>query len=174
VFLRVEDSNRPMNRTFSSFALALLVCAEVPAATINTKLTVTSAALTLGVSASLSGPASLSNIGTGTIAAPSLTANAQGNYSGAFTITLTGGGGSGTITGALNIPASAIAAAATGGQISGSATVSGGTYSGGVTGGTILRISRRAAFSLSRAATSRPRAIRRSRRRVLKFPAVLR
>jgi len=138
-----------MNRTFSSFALALLVCAEVPAATINTKLTVTSAALTLGVSASLSGPASLSNIGTGTIAAPSLTANAQGNYSGAFTITLTGGGGSGTITGALNIPASAIAAAATGGQISGSATVSGGTYSGGVTGGSFPSLAGTGSFGVS-------------------------
>ena len=81
------------------------------------------------------GQVTLTNIGSGTMAAPSLTADAQGNYSGAFTITLTGGGGSGTINGRLDIPASALVAVAIGGTISGSATVLGGTYSGGVTGG---------------------------------------
>ena len=86
-----------------------------PAATINTKLTVTMRPYSRRECIVFRGPATLPNIGSGTIAAPSLTANAQGNYSGAFTITLTRRR-AGTITGTLTIPVSVIAAAATGCQ----------------------------------------------------------
>ena len=112
-----------MTRTFSGVALALAICAVAPAATINTTLTVTNATLTLGASASLSGPATLSTIGSGTFAAPSLTTDTSGNYSGNYTITLAGAD---RITGVLKVPASALAGALTGGNISGSATVTGG------------------------------------------------
>jgi uncharacterized protein (TIGR03437 family) len=119
-----------MKRTFSTLALALLVGAAAPAATINTTLTVTAATLTLGTSASITGPATLTNIGNGTFSAPSLTADASGNYSGPYSITITGGGDK--ITGTLKIPGTAITAALTGGAITGSATVTGGagTYNG--------------------------------------------
>jgi hypothetical protein len=96
-----------MNRTFSSIALALLVCAAAPAATINTKLSVTNATVSLGFSASLSnGQVTLTNICSGTMSAPSLTAS-TGNLSAPFTITLTGGAS--TIAGTLKIPPSALA-----------------------------------------------------------------
>ena len=119
-----------MKRTFSTLALALLVGAAAPAATINTTLTVTNATLTLGASASITGPATLTNIGSGTFSAPSLSADASGNYSGPYSITITGG--SDKITGTLKIPGTAIQAALTGGAITGSATVTGGagTYNG--------------------------------------------
>jgi uncharacterized protein (TIGR03437 family) len=119
-----------MKRTFSNLALALLVGAAAPAATINTTLTVTNATLTLGASASITGPATLTNIGSGTFSAPSLSADASGNYSGPYSITITGG--SDKITGTLKIPGTAIQAALTGGAITGSATVTGGagTYNG--------------------------------------------
>jgi uncharacterized protein (TIGR03437 family) len=119
-----------MKRTFSTLALALLVGAAAPAATISTTLTVTGATLTLGTSATISGPATLTSIGSGTFSAPALTADASGNYSGPYTITITGG--SDKITGTLKIPGTALTAALTGGALTGSATVTGGagTYSG--------------------------------------------
>lgn len=109
--------------------MALVLCAAASAATISTKLSVTNAVLSLGVATSLSGPATLTNIGNGTFSSPSLAVDSGGNYSGAFTITLAGAD---KINGTLKIPAAAIAAAATGGTITGSATVTGGagTYAG--------------------------------------------
>src|ERR1035438_2003763 len=119
-----------MKRTFSTLALALLLGAAAPAATINSTLTVTGATLTIGASASLTGPATLTNIGSGTFSAPLLSADASGNYSGPYSITISGGGDK--ITGTLKIPGTAITAALTGGAITGSATVTGGagTYNG--------------------------------------------
>ena len=119
-----------MKRTFSTLALALLVGAAAPAATISTTLTVTGATLTLGTSAAITGPMTLTNIGSGTFSAPALTADSSGNYSGPYSITITGG--SDKITGTLKIPGTAISAALTGGALTGSATVTGGagTYSG--------------------------------------------
>jgi uncharacterized protein (TIGR03437 family) len=90
---------------------------------------VTNATLSLGLSASISGPATLSTIGTGTFSAPSLTTDSSGNYNGSYTITLPGAD---RITGVLKIPASALTALTTGGTLTGSATVTGGagTYAG--------------------------------------------
>src|ERR1019366_5046413 len=65
---RVEDSKRLMKRTFSTLALALLVCAAATAATISTTLTVNATAA-LGVSgATINGTASFTGgIGSGTL-----------------------------------------------------------------------------------------------------------
>jgi uncharacterized protein (TIGR03437 family) len=118
-----------MKRTYPGIALALLICAVAPAATINTTMTVTNAVITIGATAAVSGPVTLTTIGSGTFAAPSLAADSGGNYSGAYTITLAGAD---RITGVLRIPASALTAVFTGGALTGSATVTGGagTYSG--------------------------------------------
>ncbi|HXK07253.1 MAG TPA: hypothetical protein VMS37_32965 [Verrucomicrobiae bacterium] len=120
-----------MTRNFARYALALALCAGAPAATINTTLTV-NATGSLGLSVTASGTATLTNIGNGTFNATlSLSsADAQGNLSAPFTVTLTGGAG--TITGTLKIPAAALSGSST---LTGSATVSGGTYGGGVSGG---------------------------------------
>ena len=117
-----------MTRTISSFTLALLFCAGVQAATINTTLTVNASAA-LGVSGlTATGTASLTGIGSGTFSATAgLTPDASGNYNAPYTITLTSGA-TGTITGTIKIPASVLQGSGTG-----SATVTGGTY--GATGG---------------------------------------
>ncbi|MEO8594410.1 MAG: hypothetical protein ABI759_13920 [Candidatus Solibacter sp.] len=118
-----------MKRISSGITLALLICAAAPAATVNTTLTVTNATLTIGLGTSLNGPATLTTIGSGTLSAPSLTADSSGDYSGNYTITLAGAD---RITGVLKVPGSAISAALAGGAITGSATVTGGagTYAG--------------------------------------------
>src|ERR1017187_9055737 len=117
---RVEDSDRPMKRTFSILARALLVCAAASAAVISTTLTV-NATGSIGASIAATGTATLTTIGSGTFAATlSLTPDASGNYSAPFTITLTGGAG--TITGTLKIPPAVLTGSGTG-----SATITGGT-----------------------------------------------
>src|ERR1035437_3873198 len=121
-----------MKRTFSNLALALLVCAAAPAATVNTTLTVTNATGSIGASIIVSGPATLPNIGSGSgtfSATLSLTPDSSGNYSAPFTITLTGGADK--ITGTLKLPGEALS----GGPLTGAAaTVTGGSgaYAGAV------------------------------------------
>src|SRR5471030_1603249 len=115
-----------MIRTFVSIALAMIGCAGAQAATISTRLTV-SAAATIGVTISVTGQATLTNIGSGTITGtlPSLTPDSAGNLSVPFTITLTTGG-PGTIAGTVKVPFAALLSGA-GGPVTGSATVTGGT-----------------------------------------------
>ena len=110
-----------MKRTFSTLALALLVGAAAPAATINTTLTV-NASGSIGLSGiSATGTATLTNIGSGTFSGSvSLTPDSTGNFSAPFTITLTGGAG--TITGTLSIPPAVLTGSGTG-----SAKITGGT-----------------------------------------------
>src|SRR5450759_2159272 len=119
--LRVEDSKRPMKRTFSTLALALLVGAAAPAATISTTLTV-NASGSFGLSGiAATGTASLTNIGSGTFSGSvPLTPDSTGNFNAPFTITLTGGAG--TITGKLKIPPEVLT-----GSGNGYATITGGT-----------------------------------------------
>ena len=107
----------------ASATLALLVCAGAQAATISTTLTV-NATLAIGTSVTATGTASLTNgVGSGTFSA-TLAASASG-YSGPYTITLSGGGG--TITGVFTMPVAMLS-----GNGTASATVTGGTgtYSG--------------------------------------------
>src|ERR1017187_5887751 len=126
---RVEDSKRLMKRTFSTLALALLVCAAAMAATISTTLTVNATGSFGGTSITATGTASLTTIGSGTFSGTvSLTPDSTGNYSAPFTITLSGGAG--TITGTLKIPPAVLTGSGTG-----SATITGGTYGGGVATG---------------------------------------
>jgi uncharacterized protein (TIGR03437 family) len=113
-----------MKRTFSTLALALLVCAAAPAATIGTTLTVTNATGTssvVGGEAPLSGPATLTNVGSGTFSSNYSKADTSGNTNNPYTIALAGGAG--TITGTFYFPQSALK----GGPLTGSATVTGGT-----------------------------------------------
>src|ERR1017187_3475236 len=118
---RVEDSKRLMKRTFSTLALALLVCAAAMAATISTTLTVNATGSFGGTSITATGTASLTTIGSGTFSGTvSLTPDSTGNYSAPFTITLSGGAG--TITGTLKIPPAVLTGSGTG-----SATITGGT-----------------------------------------------
>jgi uncharacterized protein (TIGR03437 family) len=104
-----------MIRTFVIFA-CVLACAGAQAATINTTLTVTNATGALGASISVSGPATLTNIGSGTFTATLDIATLKAQY----TIALSGGGG--TITGALTLNANLLT-----GNGTASATVTGGT-----------------------------------------------
>ena len=97
--------------------LALAVAAGVQAATINTTLTITNAALSIGVTTTLAGPCTLSGIGSCTFSA-TVNTSASG-FSGPFTITITSGG---SLTGTFNLPTTVLA-----GSGSGSATITGGT-----------------------------------------------
>jgi uncharacterized protein (TIGR03437 family) len=120
-----------MKRTFTNLALALLVCAAAPAATISTTLTVDKATGGIDIqhgSISASGAATLTNIGSGTILATApLAPDATGNISGTFTITLTGGADK--IAGTFTLPASVISGTSfTGGSLA--VTSGSGTYAG--------------------------------------------
>jgi uncharacterized protein (TIGR03437 family) len=112
-----------MKRTFSTLALALLVGAAAPAASIPTTLTLANATGSLGVTGiAVTGPVTLSNIGSGTFSATiPLAPDASGNLAGTFTITLAGAD---KITGTFKLPASAIQGDSFTG---GSMTVTGGT-----------------------------------------------
>jgi len=100
--------------------IALPFCAM--AGTINTTLTVTNAAAAIGASGiTVTGPATLTNIGSGTFTATaSLSGLSGASINAQFTITLSGPD---SITGAINVPTSAI----TGQSGTGSAQVTGGT-----------------------------------------------
>src|SRR5690242_6669523 len=113
-----------MFRRYAIFALAPLVCAGLHAATINTTWSVNNASGSIGAQITVSGPTTLTNIGSGTFSA-SVSFGTTQNISAPFTITLTTGD---KINGTLSVPASALA----GGPLTGSATITGGTgaYSG--------------------------------------------
>src|SRR4051812_36245442 len=90
---------------FKSFSLSLLLCAAGVAATTNTTLTVdASGSLSLTTGAfNATGTASLSGIGNGTFTGSLNVASITGaNVSAPFTITLSGG----TVTGTITVPAS--------------------------------------------------------------------
>src|ERR1017187_1702934 len=107
--LRVEDSNRPMKRTFSTLVLALLVGAAAPAATISTTLTVNATLKPSSdfTSFALAGTTSFTGgIGSGTIAASiGIAAIESDPVKTTFTITLASGG---TLTGTLSVPQATI------------------------------------------------------------------
>jgi uncharacterized protein (TIGR03437 family) len=103
------------------FACTILLIAAAQAATINTTLTVTNAIATVSASGfSISGPATLTNVGSGTISA-SVTVGAS--LTGNFTITLTSGT-TGTITGTITLPVTILSGS---GSANGTATITGGT-----------------------------------------------
>src|ERR1041385_3974298 len=104
-----------MFRRYAIFALAPLVCAGLHAATISTTWSVNNASGSIGAQITVSGPTSLTNIGTGTFSA-SVSIGTSQNISAPYTVTLTNGD---KITGTLTVPASALA----GGPLTGSATV---------------------------------------------------
>ena len=104
-----------MTRTIVRYALPLLLCLGAQAATTNTTLTVNATA-TFGTTISATGTATLSGIGTGTFTG-TLTAGASG-FSAPFTIALSGG----NLTGTLTIPTSVLSGSGTG-----SGTITGGT-----------------------------------------------
>src|SRR5436309_1486798 len=112
-----------MNRLIAILTLVLMVCAGAHAATFNTTLTVTNASGSLGASGlSATGPATLTGIGSGTFSGSvPLSPDSSQNLNGTFTINVTSGT-TGTITGTLKIPASALT-----GSLTGSATVTAGT-----------------------------------------------
>src|SRR5258708_25864338 len=127
---RVEDSDRPMNRTFSSLALALLVCTAAQAASISTTLTVNATAAIAATGFEITGSANFTNgIGNGTVAATvPLSAIATDPAKTTFTITLTSGG---TLTGTLSVPLSVLTGGATSSASVGVAVTGGtGTYAG--------------------------------------------
>lgn len=135
-----------MTRRLASFAVALLACAGLQAATINTTLTVNATTALSGTNITATGTAGLTNIGNGTFSGTvSLTNITSTTVSAPFTITLSGGAG--TITGTLLIPTTLLTGATSSG--SGSATISGGTYGGGVTGGSFTTLSGTASGSLA-------------------------
>jgi hypothetical protein len=108
-----------MIRRIASLLPALLLCAGVQAATVNTTLTV-NATGSIGLSITATGTATLTNIGNGTFSATlSLTPDASGNLSAPFTITLTNGD---KINGTIKFSASLLTGSGTG-----SATITGGT-----------------------------------------------
>src|SRR5260370_38376626 len=87
--LRVEDSNKLMNRTVSSLALALLACAAAPAATISTTLTGNATASIGAPGITASGTAALPTLGTGrSTATLSLTPATTGDHTPPLTSTL--------------------------------------------------------------------------------------
>jgi uncharacterized protein (TIGR03437 family) len=117
-----------MRRTFSLLIPALLSIAGVQAATTTTTITVNNAPVTLaGTNVSVAGTATLTNIGSGQFTASlSLTSISGLNVSPPFTIQLS----SGTLTGTLTVPAGLFLGSSTSGQ--GSLNITGGTA--GVTG----------------------------------------
>jgi len=95
-----------MTRNFARYALTLALSVGAQAATINTTWTVTNATGTPGLTTTVNGSTNLTNIGSGTFSA-TLTIGTSANLSAPFTITLTPSGDK--ISGTLTIPASAIA-----------------------------------------------------------------
>lgn len=112
-----------MTAIMKTCALAIFAGAMANAATTtSTTLTVTNATVSVGTSITVSGPVTLTNFGTGTFNATVTIGQA---ISGNFTITLSGG----TFTGTVSLPPSVLTGSGTG-----SATVTGGT--GGYAGAT--------------------------------------
>src|SRR5664279_2130304 len=135
---RVEDSNRPMRRTFSTLALALLVCAVAPAATISTTLTVnaTGTPSATFTSFAIAGTVSFTGgIGTGKIASTVPLDLSATSVVADYTITLDAGG---ALSGKLTIPLSILG----GGPATVNLTITGGTgtYSGATSGTTPIAL----------------------------------
>jgi uncharacterized protein (TIGR03437 family) len=105
-------------------SVLLLSAAAEAATTTNTTMTVTNATVSLGTNITVTGPVTLSGIGSGTFTGTASLASITGgpNVTAAFTITLTTGD---KITGNVTIPASIFVGGATSGT--GSATITGGT-----------------------------------------------
>src|SRR5262249_10281307 len=111
-----------MIRRIASIVPTLLVCAGLQAATTNTTLNVTTTGAIGATGITASGTAALSGIRHGTLSGTlPITPDSSQNLNGTFTITLTSGT-TGTLTGTLKIPASALT-----GTLTGSATITGGT-----------------------------------------------
>jgi uncharacterized protein (TIGR03437 family) len=104
-------------KRFAPFALALMITAGAQAATVSSTFTLTGSA-PLGSSYAITGPATLTNVGSGTFA--STISTSSGTLTAPFTITLSGGTLTGTFT---------LAAAALNGTGTGSLTITGGTNS---------------------------------------------
>jgi uncharacterized protein (TIGR03437 family) len=127
-----------MNRTFSSLALVLLLCAAAPAATISTTLTVNATATpsVTFTSFAIVGTTSMTGgIGTGKFASTvPLDLTAQ-SVTADYTITLDAGG---TLTGKLTIPLSILG----GGPATVTVTITNGTgtYSGATSGATPISL----------------------------------
>ena len=119
-----------MKRIQSRLLLALFAGVALNAATVNTTLTVNASGTISGTNITVSGTATLTNIGNGTFSATvNLLSLGGTSISAPYTITLSGG----TLTGTLSIPAALLTGASTSGT--GSATVTGGTGSyAGATG----------------------------------------
>src|ERR1017187_2730241 len=104
--LRVEDSNRPMKRTFSTLVLALLVGAGAQAASVSSTLTLTGTA-TLGATGfTITGNATMTGVysGSGTFASTiSIAGITSTTVTSPFTITVTGGTLTGTYTEPITI-----------------------------------------------------------------------
>src|SRR5258707_11135151 len=107
-----------MIRKLVGCAFGLTMCAGLQAATVNTSLTVQATGTVGGSGITASGPATLTNIGSGTFSGTvSLSPDPSGNFNAPFTITLTTGD---KINGTLKIPANVLSGSGTG-----SATISG-------------------------------------------------
>jgi uncharacterized protein (TIGR03437 family) len=113
-------TRQKMARAFAGFTLAVMICGA-QAATITTTLTVTNASGSI-TAGSVSGSATLTNIGSGTFSGSINLASlaSSSNVNAPFTITLSSGD---KITGTLVIPATAFS----GGPLTGTATITGGT-----------------------------------------------
>src|ERR1019366_3608389 len=126
--LRVEDSNRPMKRTFSTLVLALLVGAAAQAATVSSTLTLTGTA-TLGATGfTITGQATMPGVysGSGTFASTiSIAGITSTTLTSPFTITVTGG----TLTGTYTEPIAILTGDTTADAGNVSATITGGTGS---------------------------------------------
>ncbi len=111
-----------MKRTFSTLALALLICMGAQAASVSSTLTVTGTA-TLGATGfTIAGNCTVTNVGTGTFASTISFAGLTGTtVTSPFTITLSGG----TLTGTYTEPVAIL----TGSSGNVSATITGGTGS---------------------------------------------
>ncbi|HEV2448006.1 MAG TPA: hypothetical protein VGS58_18880, partial [Candidatus Sulfopaludibacter sp.] len=119
-----------MKRIQSRLLLALLAGAALHAATVNTTLTVNATGAISASGITVSGTATLTNIGNGQFSATASLTGLTGSSIGApYTITLSGG----TLTGTVLIPSTLLTGAST--SATGSATVTGGTGSyAGATG----------------------------------------
>ena len=106
----------------TSLILILLAGAAAHAATTNTTLTVTNAAVSL-TSLTATGPATLTNIGSGTFTA-TITTGSSGTLTAQYTITFSGSLTGSTLAGAITLPLTVLTGAT---SATGSGTVTSGT-----------------------------------------------
>ena len=60
--IRVEDSNRPMKRTFSTLVVALLACMGAQAASVSSTLTLTGTATLSATGFAITGTATMTGV----------------------------------------------------------------------------------------------------------------